>query len=102
MTSRMDADIRAHVMYAVKLEKEPRNFAAGKTGLVGWIVTNCQTHSRREVYVSEMNKHLPQPVDTFGKCGNRTDDYCPRTNATLQCTRDIIRRYKFYIAFENR
>ena len=38
-----------------------------KTKLVAWIVSRCESPSRREDYVSELSKYIP--VDIMGECG---------------------------------
>ena len=38
------------------------------------MVSNCNTHSRREAYVAEMRKYVD--VDVYGRCGQ------------LNCTKD--------------
>jgi hypothetical protein len=65
---------------------------------VSWIVSHCQTHSRREEYVKELQKHIP--VDVFGKCGNLNCG--PKTeNKNDTCHHLASNNYKFYLAFEN-
>ena len=59
------------------------------------IVSHCNTKSKREDYMRELNKYIP--VDIFGKCGNRTKCDSWRKD----CTRDMMKDYKFYFAAEN-
>jgi len=68
---------------------------SNKTKNVAWIVSHCNTLSRRESYVNEMQKYIA--VDIFGKCG---DNKC-KTNSIDDCYADIAQQYKFYLAFEN-
>ena len=93
MTYRLDSDIRAHYTYKVPLEKKRRNFAAGKTKLVAWIVSHCNTSSERERYITELGTFIP--VDIYGKCGNLS---CGNHSECM----GNIRNYKFYLSFENR
>ncbi|OQV25735.1 putative Glycoprotein 3-alpha-L-fucosyltransferase A [Hypsibius exemplaris] len=95
LTYRLDSDIRAHYTYRVPLEKERRNFAAGKRKMVVWIVSHCQTSSEREKYVRELRKYVA--VDVYGRCGNLS---CGR-NGTDEVCLDVMREYKFYLSFEN-
>ena len=70
--------------------------------LVAWFVSNCNTHSKREDYVKELQKYIP--VDIFGKCGPLQ---CP-VNVTNgdrrmqpECYTMLEENYKFYLSFEN-
>lgn len=79
-----------------KAELSPmKNYAAGKTGLVAWFVSNCVASNRRYSYVQELRQYIP--VDIYGDCG---DFQCPRSRQ-VDCDRLIRRQYKFYLAFEN-
>ena len=76
--------------------KKSENYAKGKDRLVAWFVSHCQTPSRRENYVRELQNHIP--VDIYGKCGPYK---CAVTNRST-CYKEVLeRRYKFYLAFEN-
>ena len=69
----------------------------GKTRLVAWFVSHCNTPSARERYVEELSKHIS--VDVFGRCGNLT---CSSSSGSYnKCDRMLDSRYKFYLAFEN-
>ena len=61
--------------------------------MVFWVVSNCNTHSKREDYVQIMQYYID--VDIYGKCGNLT---CSLEN---DCFDDLAENYKFYLAFEN-
>jgi hypothetical protein len=74
-----------------------KNHAANKTGTLAWIVSNCASDSRREVYVEELMKHVQ--VDRFGNC--YTDTNCGPYPLGAECINDLIEKYKFYLAFEN-
>ncbi|CAH1800818.1 unnamed protein product, partial [Owenia fusiformis] len=69
------------------------NFAANKSKLVFWAVSNCAPWSRRDVYVEKLNEYIP--VDIFGECGEF------RCKKNSQCENDFYKPYKFYLAFEN-
>lgn len=62
---------------------------------IAWMVSNCNTQSRREDYVDELSKHIQ--VDIYGKCGKLR---CA-TGKTHECYRDMARDYFFYLSFEN-
>ena len=72
------------------------NYADGKKQLIAWFVSNCNTSSRREMYVRELAKHID--VHKFGCGGNYS---CPRTKHEYCDTVLLNRTYKFYLSFEN-
>ena len=59
-----------------------------------WLVSHCNTASRREGYVKVMQNTID--VDIFGDCNKR---YCSRDYNT--CDKILIQNTKFYLAFEN-
>jgi alpha-1,3-fucosyltransferase len=65
-----------------------------KDKFVSWIVSNCQTVSRREDLVRSLQKHIP--VDVYGQCGNLT---C-KTKDIFK-SYECVKSYKFYLSFEN-
>lgn len=71
------------------------NYAKGKSRLVAWIVSHCDSAGGRDDYVQRLKEYVD--VDIYGKCGklqcNRSDDGA--------CRRMVERDYKFYIAMEN-
>ena len=68
-----------------------------KQKLVAWVVSNCKTSSKREEYVSELQKHIS--VDVFGGCGVKS---CPGARITSEKCRSLLETdYMFYLAFEN-
>ena len=38
-----------------------------KTKGIAWLVSHCHTHSKREMLVKALQKHIP--VDIYGNCG---------------------------------
>ena len=38
-----------------------------KTKDIAWLVSNCHTQSKRELFVEAMQKYIP--VDIYGRCG---------------------------------
>ena len=100
MTHRRDSDIPVPHFYVEKrgdknkqVLKHAVNFATGKPKKVAWVVSNCNTQSKREIYVNELKKYIK--IDIYGKCGTLT---CERT---WKCWSYINATYKFYLAFEN-
>lgn len=99
MTFRFDSDIQWP--YGVVEPNEPQfhqeveNYAKGKTKLVAWFVSNCESHSMREKYVENLRKYVD--VDVYGRCGNQT---CWAGDQD-QCYDMLEKDYKFYLSFEN-
>ena len=56
--------------------------------LVAWLVSNCCTDSQRELYVRELQKHVP--VDVFGACGRRLECGLGRD----ECFTELARGYR--------
>ncbi|XP_076323945.1 glycoprotein 3-alpha-L-fucosyltransferase A-like [Tachypleus tridentatus] len=77
------------------------NFASRKTRLVVWLVSNCQTKSRREKFVALLQKYIP--VDIVGKCNysNVNISECS-TNFGFRCFQWIRWHYKFILSFETK
>ena len=104
MTYRRDSDVFApYVTFRRSVKPTSvesvleRVRALAKPKLVAWVVSNCKTNSKREDYVSELQKHIQ--VDIFGKCGTKN---CPgdRINSG-ECKILLERDFMFYLAFEN-
>ena len=78
------------------------NFVLKKTKQIAWFASNCNTISKRELYVNELRKYAP--VDIYGKCGTLE---CPRHSASSHadgrhpCHEMLHVHYKFYLSFEN-
>lgn len=79
----------------LSLEKIHRSYnrATDKSRLVAWMVSNCNTPSKRADYVKLLKRYIA--VDTYGKCGIMTCSHRDRSCDTRMTT------YKFYLAFEN-
>jgi alpha-1,3-fucosyltransferase len=80
------------------LPKKGENFLslAKRAKKVAWVVSNCQTPSKRENYVKELQKYIE--IDVFGKCGTFV---CDDRNSLGDCFTTIKEQYKFYLSFEN-
>lgn len=103
-TYRFDSDIPPRIQLTatnVTSEESVIDHASNKTGLVVWLVSNCNTFSHRERYVKELRKYIP--VDVYGECGDhrKDDESCGRDTPLRHCYRSFEKRYKFYLAFEN-
>jgi hypothetical protein len=76
------------------------NYAAGKTKMASWMVSNCGDHSSRQNLTTLLQKYIQ--VDVYGKCGNLT---CPKredeNNSSEECRDMTGQNYKFYMALEN-
>nr|XP_045619552.1 alpha-(1,3)-fucosyltransferase C-like isoform X1 [Procambarus clarkii] len=72
-----------------------RNYAAGKTKMAAWLVSNCHALSGREELVQTLRKWLA--IDQYGKCGRLR---C-KSRDVQQCYAQLAKRYKFYFSFEN-
>lgn len=101
MTYRSDSDVPVPYGRTVRLSEAQKadvgrlpNFAANKNGLVTLLGSNCGGTNRRWEYVHELRRHIQ--VDVYGGCGNRKA--CPG-HFNRDC--DVMRNYKFYLAFEN-
>ena len=62
-----------------------------------WIVSHCNTFIKREQFVKLLQKYIN--ITIYGKCGKKIDNFCP--HFSQDCLQNIVREYKFYIAFEN-
>ena len=69
-----------------------------------WVVSHCDTPSKREEYVSEMLKHVD--IDIYGKCGRNFPRKHHKPSECvffdgLEKNCAVFSKYKFYLAFEN-
>lgn len=71
------------------------NYLFGKDRLVAWIVSHCGTP--RDRFVKKLMEYIP--VDVYGACAPKFSqpEKCRRGDSCLK----KLRRYKFYLAFEN-
>lgn len=102
MTYRLDSDIKmlyGEILPIKSRSTVPRkNFHkiySDKTSDAVWLVSHCITKSKRELYVNELRKYIS--VDVFGACG---DKHCPK-HGGKDCIREITKKYKFVLSFEN-
>ena len=81
----------------VKPQKEIRNYAKEKTGLVAWAVSNCNSKLRLE-YVRQLQRYVS--VTVYGRCNCYFENrmHCARNGNGCEMQ---LSKYKFYLAFEN-
>ena len=104
MTYRRDSDV---FMPYGRIVKQPQsgdnNYQRhkNKTELISWLVSNCNTRSKREVLVEELRKYLPaDKIHVYGKCGSMK---CSGASPDDRdgCWKMLEQKYKFYLALEN-
>ena len=103
-TYRGDADFSAAYAAYVPLSPEEKlnkmasimtDFSQGKSELVAWLVSNCQSQLRMS-FVRELKKYIK--VDVFGSCSRLFGN--PR-KCSKSYEKHCLKRYKFYLSFEN-
>lgn len=72
-----------------------KNYARGKSKMIAWFSSNCNTPSNREGFVRELQKSIP--VDIYGSCG--TLKCLPKMSD--ECFAKAGITYRFYLSFEN-
>ena len=85
---------RRHQAGRIEASQARVNFAANKTLLVVWMVSNCNSKNHREDYAHQLAQHIQ--LDIYGRCGTKQ---CQRNSQ--ECSDMLRRDYKFYLAFEN-
>ena len=95
MNFRLDSEVIYPYGYLKTRESLPeRNYSEiyrQKTKFAAWIVSNCWTYSKRDLFVQRLQEH-GVPVDVYGRCGkHRISDAAEMIN----------KDYKFYLSFEN-
>ena len=102
MTYRLDSDIPYRYGEFVKgtgdnmKSKNYTKIFREKRKMSAWILSHCNSSSRREAYVERLKKYID--VDTFGDCFHGKE--CSRDNQN-ECFDLIEKEYMFYLAFEN-
>ncbi|XP_053388280.1 alpha-(1,3)-fucosyltransferase C-like [Mercenaria mercenaria] len=96
---RIDSDIFLPYGKLAKLKTvQKRDYGAifkRKTRIAAWVVSHCNTKSRREKFVTRLIS-AGVPVDIYGKCSKSKQRY---QSSDIQ---EIINKhYKFYLSFEN-
>ena len=75
-----------------------RNIFKEKSKEIIGRISNCMDINRRYKVIAEMRKYLD--IDMFGGCYNNPCGDNPRDELDKAC-REIMKEYKFYLAFEN-
>ena len=71
---------------------------------IAWFVSNCDTHSGREEYVSKLRSQPGIHVDIYGGCSSKFDSHIvPKIclKGPSNCMGDTLLSYRFYLSFEN-
>ncbi|XP_059167228.1 alpha-(1,3)-fucosyltransferase C-like [Physella acuta] len=103
VTHRSDADLHypyGRLLYSpLSADQRPDYYelARKKNESIVWFVSHCETQSKRELYVKEMQKYVN--ITIIGRCGG-VDPTCPHRDQG-QCMHDIFKDYLFYLSFEN-
>ena len=102
MTYRLDSDIIYKYSNIVErnnksglLDKDYDGIFDKKEKDTAWLVSHCNTRSRREDYVNDLMTVVN--VDIYGGCGKKAP--CPKSD--FSCFDHMATKYKFYLAFEN-
>lgn len=99
MSYRLDSDI--HTPYGAIVKRntqdtwKPRVKFRDKRHNIAWIVSHCETQSKRERFVEQLQKYID--VDIYGACGQ----YKCLPYRDKKCLQMIEKNYKFYLSFEN-
>ena len=104
MTYRTDSDVfmpygRIVEQHQPDMKRHPG--MNNKTEFASWLVSNCNTKSKRETLVEELRKHLPaNKIHVYGKCGSMK---CAGDSPDDRegCWKMLEQKYKFYLALEN-
>lgn len=98
--SRRDAIKNEYVeMTNIDEDKDYDRVYYSKSRDVVWLVSDCETKSKREYYVQRLSKYIN--VDIYGECGTLS---CPKQKYKTDednCLKRIIKEYKFILSFEN-
>ena len=102
MTYRTDSDVFMPYGKIMKHAQPPRHQKnSNKTGLVSWMVSNCKTQSKRELWVKELRKYLPaDSIHVYGSCGSMACSKDSRDDRE-ECWKMLEHKYKFYLSLEN-
>eukprot|EP00929_Paragymnodinium_shiwhaense_P006464 TRINITY_DN10996_c0_g1_i1.p1 TRINITY_DN10996_c0_g1~~TRINITY_DN10996_c0_g1_i1.p1 ORF type:complete len:366 (+),score=38.38 TRINITY_DN10996_c0_g1_i1:149-1099(+) len=76
------------------------NIAANKTGLLVWVVSNCE--GGRKQFFENLAKLLPENrTRLYGGCGHKLPCGDRRSEEGRACFRELLGSYKFVAALEN-
>ena len=107
-TYRRDSDIWGPYGSYIQLSSEDpidghqkiplKDFTRAKSKIVAWIVSNCEAKLRLK-FVLELKRFIK--IDVFGKCSGRIFGESRSCAKTRQSKFDCLKKYKFYLSFEN-
>ncbi|XP_063382808.1 alpha-(1,3)-fucosyltransferase C-like [Cydia fagiglandana] len=96
------------IMHWIKLDSmhpvdnETKVLLKKKNKTAAWFVSNCDSLSKREKFVTKLQYELKSyglGIDIFGECTGATKK-CPRTRMN-ECLKMVQEEYYFYLSFEN-
>ena len=105
MTYKLSSDIFVPYTYyfpressSAELNHGSENYALGKDMLVAWVVSHCGR--QRDKLVKKLMEYIP--VHVYGTCSFKFSQNrkCVGRGKKTSCWKNL-RRYKFYLAFEN-
>ena len=79
------------------IQRNYKHIAENKTKDAVWIVSRCQTQSKRLEYVNILRQYIS--IDILGACGKKLE--CGRRNNHNDCFDILNTTYRYYLAFEN-
>lgn len=86
------------------IDQEMKIRLGKKSKAAAWFVSNCQSLSKREAFVAQLNnelRHYGLGVDVFGSCIDFfRSKKCPKTRMN-KCMKMIEEKYYFYLSLEN-
>ena len=107
-TYRRDSDIWGPYGSYIQLSSEDpidghqkiplKDFTRAKSKIVAWIVSNCEAKLRLK-FVLELKRFIK--IDVFGKCSGKIFGESRSCAKTRQSKFDCLKKYKFYLSFEN-
>ena len=71
---------------------------------IAWFVSNCDSHSGREEYVSKLRSQPGIHVDIYGDCSSIFHSHLVPLQCrkgTPNCMEKTLSNYRFYLSFEN-
>ncbi|XP_053386070.1 glycoprotein 3-alpha-L-fucosyltransferase A-like [Mercenaria mercenaria] len=84
--------------HQTEVKRDFKSIALNKTKTLLMIASHCQTHSKRQEYVKELQKYVD--VEVLGRCGKRWK--CGvHFRHNENCFQLLNTSYKFYLAFKN-
>jgi len=90
------------IEYQTNGQNEAEGGLSNKTKDIAWLVSHCDTESRREDYVQALKKlNSTLKIDTYGECGSLELPKPEDHSSYLDSYKTIAKDYKFYLSLEN-